>query len=73
MNMWPGAWKIASDGLAPMTTAWGVTPHAQNTGTSPRCDRHRVAEVGRAQIGDAERGGIADVDRPAVHHREAAR
>jgi hypothetical protein len=33
-NMWPGACVIASAGLARAKTACGVTPHAQNTGTS---------------------------------------
>jgi hypothetical protein len=34
-NMWPGAWVIISSGLLWVATACGVTPHAQNTGTSP--------------------------------------
>lgn len=35
MNMWPGACVIANVGLDAITAACGVTPHAQNTGTSP--------------------------------------
>lgn len=34
-NMCPGSWVIASDGLARMIASIGVTPQAQNTGTSP--------------------------------------
>src|SRR5690606_14625556 len=33
--MWPGAWVIANGGLEAMSAACGVTPQAQNTGTSP--------------------------------------
>ncbi len=33
-NMCPGAWLTMSSGLARSATACGVTPHAQNTGTS---------------------------------------
>ena len=35
MNMWPGAWVIISEGRLAAATAWGVTPQAQKTGTSP--------------------------------------
>lgn len=35
MNMCPGACVIANSGLDTITAACGVTPHAQNTGTSP--------------------------------------
>ena len=35
MNMCPGACVIANSGLDAITAACGVTPHAQNTGTSP--------------------------------------
>ncbi len=35
MNMCPGAWVIISSGWLAAATACGVTPHAQNTGTSP--------------------------------------
>jgi hypothetical protein len=34
-NMWPGAWVIISSGFEATATAWGVTPQAQNTGSSP--------------------------------------
>jgi hypothetical protein len=32
MNMWPGLWVIMNGGFEASATAWGVTPHAQNTG-----------------------------------------
>src|SRR5439155_1607153 len=35
MNMWAGAWVSISLGRTSSAAAWGVTPHAQNTGTSP--------------------------------------
>src|SRR3990172_5101120 len=35
MNIWPGLWVIMKAGLEASATAWGVTPQAQNTGTSP--------------------------------------
>jgi len=34
-SMWPGLWVMQSAGREAATTAWGVTPQAQNTGTSP--------------------------------------
>src|SRR5262245_7512049 len=34
-NMCPGLCVIASGSCARMSAAWGVTPHAQKTGTSP--------------------------------------
>mmetsp|Transcript_36685 Transcript_36685/g.96053 ORF Transcript_36685/g.96053 Transcript_36685/m.96053 type:complete len:284 (+) Transcript_36685:105-956(+) len=34
-NMWPGAWVMAKGSFAWASAACGVTPHAQNTGTSP--------------------------------------
>ncbi len=34
-NMWPGAWVIIRSGRLRAATACGVTPQAQNTGTSP--------------------------------------
>lgn len=34
MSMQPGACVMAKGGLLFMTMDWGVTPHAQNTGTS---------------------------------------
>src|SRR5262245_49977767 len=38
MNMCPGLWVIMNGGRDASATAWGVTPHAQNTGTSPRAN-----------------------------------
>ena len=35
ISMHPGACVMAKGGLEFMTTAWGVTPQAQKTGTSP--------------------------------------
>ncbi len=34
-NIWPGEWVMAKGILALSSTAWGVTPQAQNTGISP--------------------------------------
>jgi hypothetical protein len=34
MNMYPGEWEIIRGGFDLSATAWGVTPHAQKTGTS---------------------------------------
>src|SRR5262245_51059531 len=34
MNIWPGTCEIANGGRETITTVCGVTPHAQNTGTS---------------------------------------
>jgi hypothetical protein len=34
-NMCPGACVIISSGREATATAWGVTPQAQNTGSSP--------------------------------------
>ena len=36
-SMWPGACVMQNAGLDFITIAWGVTPHAQNTGISPSC------------------------------------
>src|SRR6478752_10726119 len=41
-------------------------------GNLVRIDPNGIAEVGRAEIGDAERCGIADVHRAAVHGGKAA-
>ena len=35
MSMQPGAWVMANFGFTFITTDCGVTPHGQNTGTSP--------------------------------------
>src|SRR5207253_5342023 len=35
MNMCPGLCVIMNGGFDASATAWGVTPHAQKTGTSP--------------------------------------
>src|SRR5690606_38700725 len=35
INMCPGAWVIMRSGFTSIATAWGVTPQAQKTGTSP--------------------------------------
>ena len=35
MNMCPGLWVIMNAGFEASATACGVTPQAQNTGTSP--------------------------------------
>ena len=63
MNMWPGAWKIAGDGRASSATTWAVTPHAQKTGISPGAEPDRIAEVGCAQVNDAEFGWISGMHR----------
>ena len=34
-NMWPGLWVIINGTRELIATAWGVTPQAQKTGTSP--------------------------------------
>ena len=34
-SMCPGAWVIENAGAARVMAAWGVTPQAQNTGSSP--------------------------------------
>ncbi|HEX6257507.1 MAG TPA: hypothetical protein VFZ70_16980 [Euzebyales bacterium] len=49
-----------------MTTTCGVTPHAQKTGTSPSATRAGFAEVRLLELGDADLGGIAHVDRCTV-------
>lgn len=35
MAIWPGAWPMANGGRDFITAAWGVTPQAQKTGSSP--------------------------------------
>src|SRR3954447_23359517 len=75
-NMCPGAWVIMSSGRLATATAWGVTPQAQNTGSSPSPGppgaplaggaRAGIAGVGRREVLDPDRPGRADVDRPAV-------
>src|SRR5256885_10872988 len=40
MNMEPGLCVSMKGGLLASATACGVTPHAQNTGTSPRSEEH---------------------------------
>ena len=40
-NMWPGLCVIMNGGFEASATACGVTPHAQNTGTSPGPNRLR--------------------------------
>ena len=35
ISICPGAWVITNGGLEAITALWGVTPQAQNTGTSP--------------------------------------
>src|ERR1043166_9635336 len=34
ISMWPGVWVIEKGGRAALIAECGVTPHAQNTGTS---------------------------------------
>jgi len=36
INICPGVWVIIIFGFDSIATTWGVTPHAQNTGISPR-------------------------------------
>ena len=49
-SMCPGAWEIASGGRDSMTAACGVTPQAQNTGTSPsRTAPGRRSRAGRGR------------------------
>ena len=69
--MWPGLCVIANGGFACISAACGVTPHAQNTGTSPGANLDRVAEVRLGDVADADRGRVAEVDRCAVRAREA--
>ena len=69
--MCPGACVIANGGRDSITASCGVTPHAQNTGTSPGSRRDGIAVVGRVEVGDAQLGGVADVHGRAVHGREA--
>ena len=70
MNMWPGEWKMASGGPPFCTTTCGVTPHAQNTGTSPV-----PMETGSPKSGPSRfampSAGISDMDRCSVHGGEA--
>ena len=70
MSMQPGAWVMAKGGLLFMTMDWGVTPQAQNTGTSPS-RISTVAELGMHDVTHADGIRIADVDRGAVHLRMA--
>ena len=51
----------------------GVTPQAQNTGSSPSLHLRRIAEVGSREVADADRLGQADMHGRAVHGRESAR
>ncbi len=46
-NMQPGACVIANGILATAIAACGVTPHAQNTGTSPVATSTAIAVVRR--------------------------
>ena len=52
-------------------TACGVTPQAQKTGSSPARNLDGVAVVGRAEVLDADRGRLADVDGRTVDRRVA--
>ena len=54
MNMCPGAWLIANAGLDAITALCGVTPQAQNTGTSPGRMSTGIPEVGAGDVGDAQ-------------------
>ena len=46
--MCPGLWVMAKLGFALITTAWGVTPQAQKTGTSPGLKSTASPKSGRA-------------------------
>ena len=48
-NMWPGLCVSMNDGLLARATACGVTPHAQNTGTSPGANSWASPQSGRAR------------------------
>ena len=48
MNMCPGLCVIMNGGRDASATAWGVTPHAQKTGTSPRANSCASPQSGRA-------------------------
>ena len=71
INMCPGAWVIMRSGFTSIATAWGVTPQAQKTGTSPSRIVKRVPEVGTAQITDPDRLRVSDLHRRPVDRREA--
>src|SRR5436309_2623463 len=47
MNLCPGLCVIMNGGLDASATAWGVTPHAQKTGTSPRANSCASPQSGR--------------------------
>src|SRR2546427_6749968 len=48
-NMCPGLCVIMNGGFDASATAWGVTPHAQKTGTSPGLNSLRSPHSGRSR------------------------
>ncbi len=45
INMWPGVWVMQRSGFTFMTTAWGVTPQAQENRNLIFLYFHRVSKV----------------------------
>ena len=64
--MWPGLCVIANGGFACISAACGVTPHAQNTGTSPGRISTASPKSGLRDVANADRGRVAEVDRGTV-------
>ena len=60
--MMPGSWVIMNSGRLSSATACGVTPQAQNTGTSPSMYRDGVAVGWVTKIGNADLFRVADMD-----------
>src|SRR4029078_7353040 len=57
MNMCPGLCVIMDDGLGAIATGCGVTPHAQNTGTSPGRTPTESPQSGRSTSATPREGG----------------